>query len=211
MADAENEKIYRATRSADATGPSDRRRLGLSDMIRSICVFCGSSSGVKGTYVDAARAFADHAARRGIRLVYGGASVGLMGSIADAALRAGGEVIGVIPRALVDREIAHSGLTKLHVVDTMHERKAMMAELSDAFVALPGGLGTLEELFEVWTWGMLGLHAKPYAILNVDGYYSPLIDFLDHARDEGFIRPAQRAMLVVEDDAMRLVDTLASR
>jgi len=180
-------------------------------MIRSICVFCGSSSGVKGAYKDAARAFADHAARQGIRLVYGGASVGLMGSIADAALRAGGEVIGVIPRALVDREIAHSGLTKLHVVDTMHERKAMMAELSDAFVALPGGLGTLEELFEVWTWGMLGLHAKPYAILNVDGYYSPLIDFLDHARDEGFIRPAQRAMLVVDDDAMRLVDTLASR
>jgi len=180
-------------------------------MIRSICVFCGSSSGVKGAYEDAARAFAEHAARRGIRLVYGGASVGLMGAIADAARRAGGEIIGVIPRALVDREIAHSGLTKLHVVDTMHERKAMMAELSDAFVALPGGLGTLEELFEVWTWGMLGLHAKPYAILNVDGYYSPLIDFLDHARDEGFIRSAQRAMLVVEDDAMRLLDTLASR
>jgi uncharacterized protein (TIGR00730 family) len=180
-------------------------------MIRSICVFCGSSSGVKGTYEAAARAFADHAARRGIRLVYGGASVGLMGATADAALGAGGEIVGVIPRALVDREIAHSGLSELHVVETMHERKAMMAELSDAFVALPGGLGTLEELFEVWTWGMLGLHAKPYGILNVDGYYSPLIDFLDHARDEGFIRPAQRAMLVVEDDAARLLDALGSR
>lgn len=134
-----------------------------------------------------------------------------MGAVADAALRNGGEVVGVIPRALVDREIAHRGLTELRVVDTMHERKAMMAELSDAFVALPGGLGTLEELFEVWTWGMLGLHTKPYGILNVTDYYSPLIRFLDHASDEGFIRPAQRAMLVVEDDATRLLDNLASR
>jgi uncharacterized protein (TIGR00730 family) len=180
-------------------------------MIRSVCVFCGSSSGVKSAYEATARAFAECVAKRGMRLVYGGASVGLMGAIADAALLAGGEVVGVIPRALVGREIAHRGLTELHVVDTMHERKAMMADLSDAFVALPGGLGTLEELFEVWTWGMLGLHAKPYGILNVDGYYSPLIDFLDHARDEGFIRPAQRAVLVVEDDAMRLLDKLASR
>lgn len=134
-----------------------------------------------------------------------------MGAVADAALRNGGQVVGVIPRALVDREIAHRGLTELRVVDTMHERKAMMAELSDAFVALPGGLGTLEELFEVWTWGMLGLHTKPYGILNVTDYYSPLIRFLDHASDEGFIRPAQRAMLVVEDDATRLLDKLASR
>jgi uncharacterized protein (TIGR00730 family) len=180
-------------------------------MIRSICVFCGSSTGLNAGYETAARSFAESAAQRGIRLVYGGASVGLMGAIADAALRNGGEVVGVIPRALVDREIAHRGLTELHVVDTMHERKAMMAELSDAFVALPGGLGTLEELFEVWTWGMLGLHTKPYGILNVTGYYSPLIRFLDHASDEGFIRSAQRAMLVVEDDATRLLDKLASR
>jgi uncharacterized protein (TIGR00730 family) len=180
-------------------------------MLQAICVFCGSSRGVNNAYETAARAFAEVAVRRGIRLVYGGASVGLMGAIADAALHAGGDVVGVIPRGLVEREIAHPGLTKLHVVDTMHERKAMMAELADAFVALPGGLGTLEELFEVWTWGMLGLHAKPYGILDVDGYYSPLIDFLDHAAAEGFIRPSQRAMLVIENDAMRLIDRLASR
>jgi len=180
-------------------------------MIRSICVFCGSSSGASPAYEVAARAFAQAVAERGIRVVYGGASVGLMGATADAVLRAGGEVVGVIPRALVDREIAHGGLTQLHVVDTMHERKAMMAELSDAFVALPGGLGTLEELFEVWTWGMLGLHSKPYGVLDVDGYYSPLIHFLDHACDEGFIRPAQRAMLAVDRDATRLLDKLVSR
>jgi uncharacterized protein (TIGR00730 family) len=180
-------------------------------MIRTICIFCGSSTGVGTGYEEAARTFATLMARRRIRLVYGGASVGLMGAIADTALAEGGEVVGVMPRALVDREIAHSGLTELHIVETMHERKAMMADLSDAFVALPGGLGTLEELFEVWTWGMLGLHAKPYGLLNVDGYYTPLIGFLDHARDEGFIRSAQRAMLVVEDDANRLVEKLSSR
>lgn len=180
-------------------------------MIRSICVFCGSSNGASAAYETAARTFASAVAERGIRLIYGGASVGLMGTIADTALQAGGEVIGVMPRALVDREIAHRGLTTLHVVDTMHERKAMMADLSDAFVALPGGLGTLEELFEVWTWGMLGLHTKPYGILDVAGYYEPLIRFLDHARDEGFVRPAQRAMLVVDDDATRLIDKLVSR
>jgi uncharacterized protein (TIGR00730 family) len=180
-------------------------------MIRSICIFCGSSNGVGTGYEAAARRFGECVAQRGIRLVYGGASVGLMGAIADTALRAGGEVVGVIPRQLVDREIAHRGLTNLHVVDTMHERKAMMADLSDAFVALPGGLGTLEELFEVWTWGMLGLHDKPYGLLNVDDYYSPMIHFLDHARDQGFIRAAQRAKLVVEDDATRLLDALASR
>jgi uncharacterized protein (TIGR00730 family) len=180
-------------------------------MIRSICVFCGSSRGASAAYEAAARVFALTLAQRGIRLVYGGASVGLMGTIADAALEAGGEVIGVMPRALVDREIAHRALSALHVVDTMHERKAMMADLSDAFVALPGGLGTLEELFEVWTWGMLGLHAKPYGLLDVDGYYTPLIRFLDHARDEGFVRPAQRALLVVDDDATRLIDKLVSQ
>jgi uncharacterized protein (TIGR00730 family) len=180
-------------------------------MIRSICVFCGSSAGVTPAYESAARAFAIAAATRGIRIVYGGASVGLMGAIATAALDAGGEVVGVIPRALVDREIARAGLTKLHVVETMHERKAMMADLSDAFVALPGGLGTLEELFEVWTWGMLGLHAKPYGVLDVDGYYAPLIRFLDHARDEGFIRPAQHAMLVVDDDVDQLIGKMVAR
>ena len=132
-----------------------------------------------------------------------------MGILAEAALTHGGRVVGVIPRALVDRELAHRGLTELHIVDTMHERKARMAELADAFVALPGGLGTLEELFEVWTWGMLGLHDKPYGVLDVEGYYRPLIRFLDHARDEGFVRPAQRDRLMVESDPERLLDALA--
>jgi uncharacterized protein (TIGR00730 family) len=177
--------------------------------LRSICVFCGSSTGVSATYVAAAQALAECTAKREMQLVYGGASVGLMGVLADAALAHDGRVVGVIPRALVDREIAHRGLTELHVVATMHERKARMAELADAFVALPGGLGTLEELFEVWTWGMLGLHAKPYGLLDVDGYYQPLIRFLDHARDEGFIRPAQRGRLVVDTDPAALLDALS--
>jgi len=179
-------------------------------MLRSICVFCGSADGVSDLYVEATRALAGEAVRRNIRIVYGGATVGLMGALADCALAAGGEVVGVIPRALVDREIAHRGLTELHVVDTMHERKAMMADLADAFVALPGGLGTFEELFEIWTWGYLGLHSKSYGLLNVDGYYDPLIQFLDHARDEGFVRPMQRDMLNVSTDPAALLDTLAA-
>jgi len=148
--------------------------------------------------------------RRGIRVVYGGASVGLMGALADEVLSAGGEVIGVIPRAMVDREIAHRGLTALHIVETMHERKALMTQLADAFVALPGGLGTLEELFEVWTWGALGLHHKPYGVLDVDGYYAPLVSFLDHARDAGFIRESQRRRLAVSSQAELLIDALTS-
>ena len=179
--------------------------------IGSVCVFCGSSAGASPAYVEAAREFARESVRRRIRIVYGGASVGLMGALADAALQAGGTVVGVMPRALVDREVAHRGLTELRVVETMHERKAMMAELSDAFVALPGGLGTLEELFEVWTWGMLGLHVKPYGALNVNGYYAPLSSFLDHARDEGFIRAAQRAELTVRDSCADLLDALSAR
>ena len=131
-----------------------------------------------------------------------------MGLLADTVLAAGGEVIGVMPATLVEREIAHRGLTELRIVTTMHERKALMAELADAFVALPGGLGTLEELFEVWTWAQLGLHGKPVALLNVNGYYDPLVTFLDHARDEGFVRRAQRAALVVDDEVDRLLDTL---
>ena len=178
-------------------------------MMRSICVFCGSSNGASPSYAAAAKALGECAAAQGIQIVYGGASVGIMGVLADSALAAGGRVIGVIPRALVDREIAHTALTQLHVVDTMHERKARMAELADAFVALPGGLGTLEELFEIWTWGMLGLHHKPYGLLDVDGYYQPLITFLDHARDEAFVRPSQRDRLVVDTDAERLLAALA--
>jgi hypothetical protein len=179
-------------------------------MIRSVCVFCGSSNGASPAYVDSARAFGQEAVRRGIRIVYGGAGVGVMGALADAVLDAGGEVTGVMPRSLVEREVVHTGLTDLRVVDTMHDRKALMAELSDAFVALPGGLGTLEELFEVWTWGMLGLHAKPYGLLNVDGYYTPLIQFLDHAVTQGFVRPAQRAELRVHEDPRTLLTMIGA-
>ncbi|MGH7617884.1 MAG: TIGR00730 family Rossman fold protein [Gemmatimonadaceae bacterium] len=179
--------------------------------IDTICVFCGSSNGASPAYLEAARTFACEAISRRIRLVYGGASIGLMGALADAALEAGGDVVGVMPRSLVEREIAHRGLTELRVVDTMHERKATMARLSGAFFALPGGLGTLEELFEVWTWGMLGLHDKPYGVLNTGGYYDPLIRFLDHARDEGFVRSAQRAMLTVRESPAELLDELLAR
>jgi len=177
-------------------------------MKRSVCVFCGSAPGVSQEYTRATREFARAAVERGLRVVYGGASVGLMGVLADAVLAMNGEVVGVIPGALVDREIAHRGLTELCVVGTMHERKAMMAQLADAFVALPGGLGTLEELFEVWTWAQLGLHTKPCGLLNASGYYAPLIAFLDHARDEGFVRQALRAALVVDEDPRRLLDAL---
>jgi len=177
-------------------------------MRRSLCVFCGSAFGSSEEYVAATRSFAREAVHREVRVVYGGASVGLMGALADAVLAAGGEIVGVIPGRLVDREIAHRGLTELRIVDTMHERKATMAQFADAFVALPGGLGTLEEVFEVWTWAQLGLHAKPCGLLNTSRYYDPLIAFLDHARDEGFIRHAQRAALVVDDDPGRLIDRL---
>jgi uncharacterized protein (TIGR00730 family) len=177
-------------------------------MGRSICVFCASAIGGSAQYVVETQRFARAAVERGIRVVYGGASVGLMGVLADAVLAAGGEVVGVIPGALVDREIAHRGLTELRIVSTMHEGKATMAQLADAFVALPGGLGTLEELFEVWTWAQLGLHAKPCGILNTDRYYEPLIAFLDHACDEGFVRRAQRATLAVDDDPDRLLELL---
>ena len=179
-------------------------------MKRSICVFCASAPGTTDVYAAATREFARAAVERGLRVVYGGASVGLMGGLADAVLGMNGEVVGVIPGALVDREIAHRGLTELHVVGTMHERKALMARLSDGFVALPGGLGTLEELFEVWTWSQLGLHTKPCGLLNTSHYYAPLIAFLDHARDEGFVRRELRAELVVDDEPRRLLDQLIS-
>jgi uncharacterized protein (TIGR00730 family) len=179
-------------------------------MRQSICVFCGSAASVSPEYVTATREFASAAVERGLRVVYGGASVGLMGVLADAVLALKGEVVGVIPGALVDREIAHRGLTELHIVGTMHERKAKMAQLADAFVALPGGLGTLEELFEVWTWAQLGLHTKPCGLLNSRRYYDPLIEFLNHARDEGFVRRELRAALVVDDDPNRLIDQLIS-
>jgi uncharacterized protein (TIGR00730 family) len=163
--------------------------------VKAVCVYCGSSFGAHPAYLEATQTLARTFAKQGIRVVYGGASVGLMGALADATLEAGGQVVGVIPQQLVDREIAHKGLTELHVVSTMHERKALMAQLSDAFVALPGGAGTLEELIEIYTWSQLGLHAKPMGVVNVHGYYDGLAALLDHAVQEGFLRPQHRAAL----------------
>lgn len=174
----------------------------------SLAVFCGSSDGAQPEYRAAARAFGALLAARGIGVVYGGAAIGLMGALADAALGAGGEVVGVLPRHLASREIAHAGLTRLELVDTMHERKARMTELADGFVALPGGLGTLEELFEIWTWGQLGLHGKPLGLLDVAGYYSPLVRLVDGMVEQGFVRAEHRAMLQVADDAEGLLERL---
>ncbi len=174
--------------------------------MRSICVFCGSNSGAKPDYEAAAVALGRALVERGLTLVYGGSRVGLMGALADAALAAGGRVHGVIPRRLLDKELAHPRLTQLDVVTSMHERKARMAELSDGFVALPGGAGTLEELFEVWTWAQLGFHAKPVGFLNAHGDYDLLLAFLDHSVAEAFVRPALRDMLMVETDSSRLLD-----
>ena len=164
-----------------------------------VCVFCGSSAGARAEYTHAAAETGELIARRGLGVVYGGGRVGLMGVVADAALRAGGIVTGVITHALRGREVAHEGLTELHVVRTMHERKAMMAALSDAFLVLPGGIGTLEEFFEVWTWGQLGEHTKPVGLLNVGGYYDGLIAFLDAMQAEGFLKSKHREMLVVDE------------
>lgn len=179
-------------------------------MLRRVCVYAGSNHGARADYRAAAEKLAGALVGRGLGVVYGGGNVGLMGALADTVLDAGGEVIGVIPEALVAREVAHDGLTELRVVASMHERKATMAELSDAFVALPGGFGTIEELVEVLTWSQLGLHAKPCALLDVAGYYAPLVAFLDHAVTEGFLRPQHREMLVVEQDADALLDRLTA-
>lgn len=173
-------------------------------------VFCGSNVGTAPEFADSARSLGRLLAVRKIGIIYGGGSVGLMGELADAALSDGGEVVGVIPRALWEREIGHRGLTKLHVVETMHERKALMAELSDAFIALPGGLGTLEEIFEIWTWAQLGLHGKPCGFLNVNGYYTPLVGFLDSAVAAGFLRPQHRAIAIVGSDAEVLLERFAT-
>lgn len=178
--------------------------------LKSLCVYCGSSSGRMDAYAAAARALAQAMVERGIRLVYGGASVGIMGVVADEVLRLGGKAVGVIPEALMRKELAHAGLTQLHVTPSMHARKTLMAELADAFVALPGGIGTMEEMFEIWTWGQLGLHRKPCGLLNVAGYYDALIAFLDHAAGEQFVRPDQRRMLVVESAPAVLLDRLAT-
>lgn len=167
--------------------------------MRRICVFCGSAAGRRPAYAEAAVALGRALAEQNLGLIYGGGAVGLMGILADTVMKAGGEVIGVIPEALLRLEVGHSRLTELRIVADMHERKAMMADLADAFITLPGGIGTLEEMFEIWTWGQLGLHPKPLAILDVAGYFRHMHDFLDHAVEEGFLRPVHRDMVAVCD------------
>jgi len=176
--------------------------------MKSIAVYCGASNGAKPLYADAARQLARALVDHNIALVYGGGKVGLMGVIADEVLRLGGEVTGVIPRALVEREVGHSGLTRLFVVKNMHERKAMMADLSEGFIAMPGGFGTLEELFEMVTWAQLGIHAKPIGLLNTEGFYDGLVAFARHQQEEGFVRPAHAALMNVDVDAEALVRKL---
>jgi uncharacterized protein (TIGR00730 family) len=173
-------------------------------------VFCGSSAGRRPEYEERAAELGRTLARRGVTVVYGGASVGLMGALADAALRNGGEVIGVIPRRLVEMEVAHAGLSHLRVVETMHERKALMSGLADIVIAMPGGAGTLDELFELLTWRQLGFHQKPIGLLEVAGYWEPLLRFLDHAVQQRFLRPENRAMLITERDVTALIDRLQS-
>ncbi len=173
--------------------------------MRRICVYCGSNKGLNNIYADAAADLADVLVRHDYELVYGGASKGTMGVLADAVLGRGGRVHGVIPQMLVEKEMAHSGLTELHVVASMHERKSMMAALSDGFIALPGGFGTLEELIEILTWGQLRFHDKPCGVINVRGYFDQLLAFLDHAWEEGFVRAANRRMLLCADDATGLI------
>jgi uncharacterized protein (TIGR00730 family) len=174
--------------------------------LASVCVFCGSSLGHDSAYKAAADATGRAIARRGLTLVYGGARVGLMGAVADGALAEGGEVIGVLPRALQEKELAHSGLTTLHVVNSMHERKALMAKLSDGFIALPGGVGTFEEIFEIWTWGQLGFHAKPAGFLNVAGFYDQLLGFIGHAVEQGFMRESHQRMMRFDSEIEPLLD-----
>jgi uncharacterized protein (TIGR00730 family) len=179
-------------------------------MVLSICVYLGSRPGDAPAFADAARALGTMIGRRAARLVYGGGKAGLMGLLADAALAAGATVVGVMPESLMKREVGHRGLTELHVVQTMHERKQMMAERADAFIALPGGIGTMEEMFEVWSWQQLGYHDKPVALLNVDRYYDPLIEFLAVAHRRGLVSKAQHQALLVDDDLPRLFDRVAA-
>jgi uncharacterized protein (TIGR00730 family) len=176
--------------------------------LKSLCVYCGSSPGLRPSYIETADAFGRLLATEGITLVYGGGNVGLMGALADSALAAGGRVIGVIPKRLVARELAHDGLTELHRVESMHERKLKMAELSDAFVALPGGVGTLEEIFEVATWTQLGIQSKPCAFLDVDGYYAPLFQFLEHMSEQRFIKKEHLVSLIRTPDPAELLSRL---
>ena len=176
----------------------------------SLCLFCGSSAGTQPAYARAAAEFGTTLAERDIRLIYGGGSVGLMGIAADACLAAGGKVIGVIPRLLMDKEVGHNGISEMHVVANMHERKALMTELCDGFIALPGGFGTLDELFEALTWLQLGYHPKPVGLLNVNGFFDHLVRFIDHSRDERFLRDVHRQSLNVDTDLLKLIDTMQS-
>jgi len=176
--------------------------------VRRLAVYCGSSLGADPAFADTARALGVEMAARGIGLVYGGGRLGLMGIVADAVLASGGEAYGVIPQALIDLEVAHTGLTELHIVANMHERKAKMTDLTDAFVCLPGGIGTLDELFEAWTWNALGYHAKPLALLNVSGFWDEMAGFLDHVAASGFLSPARRAQLLVADGIGEAIDML---
>jgi uncharacterized protein (TIGR00730 family) len=178
--------------------------------MKSLCVYCGSSLGNSPAYAKAARELAKAMVDDNIALVYGGGKVGLMGTIADEVLRLGGEATGVIPKALLDKEVGHAGLTRLHIVKDMHERKAMMADLSDGFIAMPGGIGTFEELFEVFTWSRLGLHDKPIGLLNVDGFYDGLIAFLRHTVTQGFLSAGQESLLMHEPEAKPLLDRFKS-
>lgn len=177
-------------------------------MALSVAVYCGARCGDDPAFTAAARTLGRLIAEDGVVLIYGGGHVGLMGVLADAALAAGGRVVGVIPQSLVDREVGHAGLTELHVVKTMHERKHLMAERADAFIALPGGIGTLEELFEVWSWQQLGYHDKPIAMLNVAGYYDALLEFMRASHLHGFVSATQHQALLVDDDAARLLKRL---
>ena len=178
--------------------------------MRRICVYCGSNPGRSPAYREAAAALGRSLAARGLDLVYGGASIGVMGAIADAMLARDREVTGIIPAALAHKEVAHEGLSRQHVVGSMHERKAMMAELSDGFIALPGGWGTIEEIFEILTWAQLGFHSKPCGLLNVEGYFDGLFSFLEHQVEEQFVKPEYRSMLILERDAETLLDRFAS-
>lgn len=178
--------------------------------MKSICVYCGSAIGSDSAFATAARELGSQLANSGIELIYGGGRVGLMGVVADAVLAAGGRVQGVIPQALATREVAHSGLTQLHVVETMHQRKALMADLSDGFIALPGGLGTFEELFEIWTWAQLGIHSKPIGLLNVVSYFDHLLAFLDHATASRLLKPVHRETLIVSNESQDLLYRMAA-
>jgi hypothetical protein len=176
--------------------------------MKRLAIYCGSAVGTDPAFAATAKALGVEMARRGIGLVYGGGKLGLMGVVADAVMEHGGEAYGVIPQALVDLEVAHQGLTELHLVANMHERKAMMTELTDAFLAIPGGIGTLDELFEAWTWQALGYHAKPFALLNVNGFWDQLIAFMGHVRASGFLSPTRHAQLLVADGIGEAIDRL---